>query len=137
MYTDLTMLTLEQTERELTRIVESLPEEIFFELNGGVLLKEETKYHPGRVADDLLILGEYYRDRIFGRYIVIYYGSMRHVFRGASDEVFLEELERVLKHELTHHLEHRAGERDLEIEDERELIHYYANHPQNIKHIED
>lgn len=128
MYTSLKMLSLEQTERELTRLVDALPEEIFFELNGGVLLKEELKFHPERLADDLVILGEYYRDPIFGRYVVIYYGSMRHVYQGSSDEVFLQALERVLKHELTHHLEHRAGEHDLEREDEKELIHYYASH---------
>ncbi|NLB28395.1 MAG: hypothetical protein GX819_05560 [Clostridiaceae bacterium] len=124
------MLTLEETEQALTAMVDALPEEIFFELNGGVLLKEESKLHPARRADDLYILGEYYADRIFGRYIVIYYGSMRRVFQGASDRSFRSELEQILKHELTHHLENRAGERDLEFEDERQLLHYYARHRQ-------
>ncbi len=122
------MLTLEETEQALKALVEDLPEEIFMELNGGVLLREETKLHPRRQADDLYILGEYYVDRIFGRYIVIYYGSMEAVFRHESDQVFLRELEQVLKHELTHHLENRAGERDLELEDERLLLHYLARH---------
>ncbi|NLB50634.1 MAG: hypothetical protein GX809_03520 [Clostridiaceae bacterium] len=122
------MLTLEETEQALATMVDGLPEEIFFDLNGGVLLKEESKLHPGRRADDLYILGEYYSDRIFGRYIVIYYGSMRRVFGGAAEADFLKELEQVLKHELTHHLENRAGERDLEYEDQRQLLHYYARH---------
>ncbi len=126
------MLTLEETEKAISDIVESLPEEIFVDLNGGVLLKEEIKRHPQRRADDLYILGEYYRDRIFGRYVVIYYGSMAKVFRHASPNKFRDELERVLKHELTHHLENRAGERDLEIEDERELLHYHARHEADI-----
>ncbi|NLA95832.1 MAG: hypothetical protein GX838_03205 [Clostridiaceae bacterium] len=124
------MLTLEETEQALTAMVDALPEEIFFELNGGVLLKEETKLHPARQADDLYILGEYYADRIFGRYIVIYYGSMQRVFQGVSEHTFQSELEQILKHELTHHLENRAGERDLEFEDNRQLLHYYARHRQ-------
>lgn len=122
------MLTLEETEKALDAMVDALPREIFFELNGGVLLKEETKLHPASQAGDLFILGEYYADRIFGRYIVIYYGSMQRVFRHSTDSVFRRELEQVLKHELTHHLENRAGERDLEIEDQRQLLHYYARH---------
>ncbi|HPX93229.1 MAG TPA: hypothetical protein PK646_03160 [Bacillota bacterium] len=125
------MLTLEETELALADMVEALPPEIFIELNGGVLLKEEVKLHPARRADDLYILGEYYADRIFGRYIVIYYGSMRRVFGHVSDRDFHRELEQVLKHELTHHLENRAGERELEFEDQRQLLHYYARHRQN------
>ncbi len=124
------MMTLQETENFLAELVQSLPEEIFRELNGGVLLKEEAKLHPARRADDLYILGEYYVDRIFGRYVVIYYGSMRRVFRHLSDHDFQREVEQVLKHELTHHLENRAGERDLEYEDQRQLLHYYARHSQ-------
>ncbi|NLA70847.1 MAG: hypothetical protein GX850_00160 [Clostridiaceae bacterium] len=125
------MLTLEETQLALARMVEALPEEIFIDLNGGVLLKDEIRLHPNRRADDLFILGEYYRDRIFGRYVVIYYGSLYRVFQHAPDEVFLRELEHVLKHELTHHLENRAGDRDLEIDDEIKLLHYHASHPLN------
>ncbi len=99
------------------------------DLNGGVLLREEVKLSPNRLADDLYILGEYRYEHIFGRYINIYYGSMLRVYPQLSDERFIEELERVIKHELTHHLENRARERDLEVEDERSLLHYYARHP--------
>ncbi len=123
------MMTLEETEQALTRLVDSLPEEIFTELNGGVLLKEEMKLHPHRLSDDLYILGEYHRDRVFGRYVVIYYGSLIRAFGHLPPEAFEVELDRVLKHELTHHLENRAGERDLEIEDQETLLHYYVHHP--------
>lgn len=122
-------MTLEETEQALTHLVDSLPEEIFTELNGGVLLKEEMKLHPHRLSDDLYILGEYHRDRVFGRYVVIYYGSLIRAFGHLSPEDFEMELDRVLKHELTHHLENRAGERDLEIEDQETLLHYYVHHP--------
>lgn len=122
------MPDLEQTEKALTEIVASLPEEIFFDLNGGVLLKEEVKLSPHRIDDDLYILGEYHFDRIYGRYIVIYFGSMQRVYGHLSEEKYIKKLEDVVKHELTHHLEHRARERDLEKEDERRLIHYYEQH---------
>ena len=122
-------MTVDETEKALEALVQALPPEIFLELNGGVLLKEEAKLHPRRLSDDLYILGEYYRDPVFGRYVVIYYGSLCQVLGGAGPETFLEELDRVLKHELTHHLENRAGERDLEREDDRQLLHYYARHP--------
>ncbi|NLC40778.1 MAG: hypothetical protein GX763_07680 [Clostridiaceae bacterium] len=123
------MMTLEQTEAALHRIVDALPPEVFVDLNGGVLLREEFNLSENRLADDLYVLGEYRYEHIFGRYINIYYGSMRRVYPHLSDERFVEELERVVKHELTHHLENRAKERDLEIEDERSLLHYYARHP--------
>ncbi|NLB10782.1 MAG: hypothetical protein GX834_06925 [Clostridiaceae bacterium] len=112
----------------MTEIVASLPEEIFFDLNGGVLLKEEVKLSPHRIDDDLYILGEYHFDRVYGRYIVIYFGSMQRVYGHLSEEKYIKKLEDVVKHELTHHLEHRARERDLEKEDERRLIHYYEQH---------
>lgn len=124
------MMTLEETELELNRLVDSLPQEIFFELNGGVLLKEEVKLSKNRVADDLYVLGEYHRDHILGRYIIIYYGSMLKVYPNTSHERFVKKLDEVLKHELTHHLESRANERDLEIEDERTLRNYYERHAQ-------
>jgi hypothetical protein len=127
-YTGDIMLTLDETQRALETLVERLPEAIFYELNGGVLLKEDVRLSPHRVQDDLFVLGEYYRDPVFGRYVVIYYGSMRRVFGHLPRDRFIEELDRVLKHELTHHLEDRAGDRDLEIEDARQLLHYYARH---------
>ncbi len=123
------MMTLEQTEAALHRIIDALPPEVFVDLNGGVLLREEVKLSENRLADDLYVLGEYRYEHIFGRYINIYYGSMQRVYPHLSDERFVEELERVVKHELTHHLENRAKERDLEIEDELSLLHYYARHP--------
>lgn len=123
------MMTIEETEAALHSIVNALPPEVFVDLNGGVLLREEVKLSPNRLADDLYILGEYRYEHIFGRYINIYYGSMLRVYPQLSDERFIEELERVIKHELTHHLENRARERDLEVEDERSLLHYYARHP--------
>lgn len=60
---------------------------------------------------------------------MIYYGSLQRVYGHLTAERYFKELERVLKHELTHHLENRARERDLEVDDARSLLHYYARHP--------
>ena len=53
------MMTLEETEAALNRIVDALPPEVFVDLNGGVLLREEVKLSENRLADDLYVLGEY------------------------------------------------------------------------------
>ena len=68
-------------------------------------------------------LGEYRRDQL-GRYIVIYYGSVCEVHGRASRERMKKHLKSLLSHELTHHLESMAGERDLEIQDEMDLDDY-------------
>ena len=53
------MMTIEETEAALHSIVNALPPEVFVDLNGGVLLREEVKLSPNRLADDLYILGEF------------------------------------------------------------------------------
>jgi len=110
----------------LDEIASGLPEEIFSELNGGVSLLPETKLSTADPDGGLYTLGEYRRDQM-GRYIVIYYGSVCAVHANASREKLRKILKKLLAHELTHHLESLAGQRDLEIEDEMELDEYLSN----------
>ena len=110
----------------LDEIAESLPEEIFKDLNGGVLLLPQYKLSPHAIADDLFIMGEYHIDRFLGRMVYIYYGSIIHIYGNASEHIIKRELRKVLCHELTHHLESLAGERGLEIID-AERLHRYLN----------
>ena len=112
------MLTFEQSREALTQIADSLPQAIFEELNGGILLLPDT------VTDenDLLILGQYHVDPVgFGRYVTIHYGSMRQAYGQLSKVAFQKKLEGVLRHELIHHLESLAGDRSLEIKDAAEI----------------
>ena len=118
------MFTIEEINDMLDEIAAELPEEIFCELNGGISLLAETKRSIKDPDGGLYTLGEYRRDQM-GRYIVIYYGSLCAVHGRTSEKNMRMHLRNVLTHELTHHLESLAGERDLEIEDERDLQDYF------------
>ena len=110
------MVSFEEAGRILDEVADSLPEEIYKDLNGGINLL------PQEVRDDngLCILGRYFRG-VMGRYVEIYYGSFRAVFGRVSERKFREELSKTLRHELTHHLEGLAGDRSLEKWDEQHM----------------
>lgn len=116
------MMTIEETERMLDDIANGFPEELYRELNGGILLLPQAKRNP--TGRNLYILGEYNKGGSLGRYITVYYGSMIRVFGHLDKESFRDELVRVLKHEFTHHVESLAGEKGLEIKDARFLADY-------------
>jgi len=107
----------------LDEIAAELPDEVFKDLNGGVSLRPDTVISKSDPDGGLYTLGEYRRDQM-GRYIVIYYGSICAVHGGSSRKTMRKKLKGVLTHELTHHLESLAGERDLEIKDEIQLDNY-------------
>ncbi|MFP4457225.1 MAG: metallopeptidase family protein [Clostridia bacterium] len=118
------MVSIDRVEEILNELVDELPKPIFKKLNGGVVLLPDKKYSEVANNNDLIVLGEYYRNNILGRYIKIYYGSMMERFGNLKEEDLRKELDRVLKHELTHHLESLAGERDLEKEDLKFISRY-------------
>ena len=118
------MYTIDETEMMLNEIAEEIPQELYNELNGGIVLKEEAKLHPQNKARDLFILGEYHSDGRLGNFIAIYYGSFVQTFGNESLAEYKDQLRRVLKHEFLHHLEGLAGVQDLEIEDAVEIQNY-------------
>ena len=108
------MLTFEEAEVALNQHIDDLPPEIYKGLNCGVALLPDTMYDN----NGLLILGQYHVENYgLGRYITIHYGSiyMAHGHLNAHD--FSDKIRSVLHHELTHHLEHLAGDNTLEIQD--------------------
>jgi len=109
----------------LDEVAAGLPDEIFDGLNGGVSLLAETKRSSADPEGGLYTLGEYRHDQM-GRYIVLYYGSIRIVHGDDTRDEIRANLKKLLTHELTHHLESLAGERDLEIEDKRALNEYLS-----------
>ena len=117
------MYSIEEINEMLDEIALELPEEVFRELNGGVSLLREAKRSIADPDGGLYTLGEYRRDQM-GRYILLYYGSICIVHGGDTREDMRLNLKRILTHELTHHLESLAGERDLEIRDEVDLDEY-------------
>jgi hypothetical protein len=121
------MATIEEVQIILDEIAEELPAEIFKDLNGGIVLLPQVKLHKKSVDDDLYVLGEYRNERISGRYIVVYYGSVEKLYGRLSRRMLKNKLRSVIKHEFLHHLESMAGERHLELEDERKLAEYLKN----------
>jgi len=114
---------IEEINRLLDEIASEFPEEIFRELNGGVSLLPDTKRSESDPGGGLYTLGEYHRDQM-GRYIVLYYGSIRIVHGCDPHEQLRDSLKKILAHELTHHLESLAGDRELEKTDEMDLDEY-------------
>ena len=103
------MLSFEAAGRVLDAEMERLPQGIFEDLNGGVnLLPEERPSGDGRYT-----LGQYHHDAM-GRWVKIFYGSFLRAFPDHSDKALAEELRKTLRHELTHHVESRAGDHTLE-----------------------
>lgn len=115
------MITFDEMAALLDEVAEGFPKEFYRELSGGVVLAPGVKKHE---EDGLLILGEYIRGGGLGRYIAIYYGSFVQVHGHLSRARLKAQLKETLSHEFTHHLESLAGERGLEIEDERKLEEY-------------
>lgn len=124
------MIDIDRFGELLGELVDELPEEFFDELNLGVRVDPAAKPHPESRGDDLYILGEYETSPI-GNGIVIYYGSFERLYGDLSDPALKKELRATLRHEFRHHMEGRAGERGLELQDERDLQEYHDSAPRN------
>lgn len=122
------VISIEEVQDILDELAEELPQEFYRELNGGILLLPERRVSNEALAEDLFVMGEYRRSGSMGRYIVIYYGSFMEIYGRSSYEKLKEELRSTLRHEFTHHLEHLAGERGLEIEDAERMARYRRRH---------
>lgn len=107
----------------LDEIADSMPYELYRELNCGISLLPQQKIHPIALHNDLFIMGEYIRNNL-GNAIVFYYGSIARVYGNVSNERLKEELARILRHELRHHNEHLAGCDDLGILDDEQIVDY-------------
>lgn len=115
--------SIDRIDEILGDLAEAIPDKYFKGLNGGIVLLEEAKLHPEDLAGDLYVMGDY--QRLNGTCTIrIYYGSFKRLYTHLSEDELRNKLDGVLKHELTHHLEYRAGLRDLEIEDAND-IHMY------------
>ena len=81
------MISYDEAGRVLDEAVDSLPEEIFRDLNGGVNL-----IRGGRTDEyGLLVMGTYNVNQM-GRYIEIYYGSFKLKYPNADPEKCKREL---------------------------------------------
>lgn len=117
------MLSIDRFSQILEEIVEALPKEVFSGLNLGIGVVEGVRLNHSTASGlPAYILGEYRVHGQMGSGIVLFYGSFRQVYPNLSDDQTGRDIiSEVIRHELTHHLEHRAGERDLIEEDRRRL----------------
>ncbi|MCL2373590.1 MAG: hypothetical protein FWC78_09365 [Defluviitaleaceae bacterium] len=122
-------MTFEEAQITLDQLVDELPPEIFQGLNCGVSLVPDILYD----ANGLLVLGRYHVEpRGLGRYVTVNYGSIMAIYSHLLPEQFREKLRYVLHHELTHHLEHQAGDRSLEIKDAHDVRQMLSRRPEEI-----
>jgi len=105
-----------------------VPDEIYKDLNGGIIVHEEAKLHPKAVNGDLYIMGEYCVDKVFGRTVVLYYGSFEKIYAFDNDDTIRKAVRKVLRHELRHHVESMAGDHSLEEEDVHWISQYLREH---------
>lgn len=117
-------MTFERADEILDEVIEEIPTEFYQGLSGGVNLSRFVKLSPYAMRNDLYILGQYHRGGGLGRFITIYYGSLDRLYRDKKDEVWKGKLREVLRHELMHHLESLAGEKDLEKKDREDMMSY-------------
>ena len=117
------MITFEECAQMLDEIADSMPYELYRDLNGGISLLPQLKIHPKAFHNDLFILGEYIRNSL-GNAIVFYYGSINRVYGKLSREEYYKQLERILHHEVRHHNEYLAGCDDLGVIDKLEIEEY-------------
>ncbi len=117
------MITFEECAEMLDEIADSMPFELYRDLNGGISLLPQQKIHPKALHNDLFILGEYIRNSL-GNAIVFYYGSISRVYGQLSKEELYKQLVRILHHEVRHHNEYLAGCDDLCIYDKEQIDRY-------------
>ena len=121
------------TMEEFSAIVEEemalLPEYVFEELNGGVIVDERTCQHPDSQRNDLYILGTYTSGGVPGKQVTLYYGSFMATMPGGATEYIRAQIRETLRHEFLHHLETKAGmfgEGSLIEEDRERMIRYLS-----------
>lgn len=107
----------------LDEIADSMPYELYRELNAGISLLPQIKIHPQALHNDLFILGEYIRNSL-GNAIVFYYGSINRVYGNLSRDEYYKQLVRILHHEVRHHNEYLAGCDDLGLLDKKQIAEY-------------
>lgn len=81
------MITFEECGAMLDEIADSMPYELYRDLNGGISLLPQLKVHPKALNNDLFILGEYIRNSL-GNAIVFYYGSINRVYGSLDNEEY-------------------------------------------------
>lgn len=118
------MISIDRFEEILSDLAEEIPQSFYEELNGGIVVEPGYLLHPEDRSGTLYVMGQYRIDPAMGKYIVMYYGSFKRAYRHLDEDELTEEMRKVLRHEFRHHVEGRAGVRDLEVWDAEQIAMY-------------
>ena len=118
------MISIDRFEEILSDLAEEIPQSFYEELNGGIVVEPGYLLHPEDRNGTLYVMGQYRIDPAMGKYIVMYYGSFKRAYRHLDEDELTEEMRKVLRHEFRHHVEGRAGVRDLEVWDAEQIAMY-------------
>ncbi len=125
------MLNIEEFKRIISELMDELPEEIYKDLNGGVIVSEAPVIPDYARGNDIYVMGHY---QVYSgiRQIVMFKGSFDRVYPYADADRARELLRGILRHEFRHHLEFLGGvynSSSLLAEDARRKEEYLAHHP--------
>ena len=99
-----------ETFREIvSEEMDLLPQYVFDELTGGVLVERRARLSPDSVDNDLFLMGLYNWGGL-GKQVTLFYGSFVEVYGAAEEAVYRKHIRETLRHEFRHHMETRAGE---------------------------
>ena len=114
------MISIDRFEEILSDLAEEIPQSFYEELNGGIVVEPGYLLHPEDRNGTLYVM-----------YIVMYYGSFKRAYRHLDEDELTEEMRKVLRHEFRHHVEGRAGVRDLEVWDAEQIAMYKEQQADN------
>ncbi len=96
-----------------------IPSPLLQDLNMGIHVS------PNKQKDDeekdYYIMGEYIQDEL-GNQVVLYYGSFRYFLEDEPLKIWQKEIMDTIKHELLHHIEAIAGQEDLSLQEDIEVM---------------
>lgn len=92
-------MTVEVFAQTIEELLQAMPSELFEDLNGGVVINEES----GEA------LGSYFYDRNLGCWIEMNYPAFETAFADRDESAYVAGMENELRRLLRQHMEYRAG----------------------------
>lgn len=96
-----------------------IPPILLKDLNLGIQVS--PKLQEDDEEKDYYIMGEYIENEL-GNQVVLYYGSFFYFLDGETLSTWKQEIMDTIKHELIHHIESMAGQEDLALQEDKEVL---------------
>lgn len=103
----------------VNEIIENeIPTELLEGLNLGIIVMPELKRSDEET--NRTVMGLYVRN-VMGKQVIIYYGSFLKLYGNSPEVVWKKKVLSTIKHELTHHIEARAGQEELARQEKQDV----------------